>query len=178
MRPLIALPLLVALVLASPSLSAASRPSDHAPRFAQAAGNRDPRTLAIDWIAGHRQAHQDPSLLTDDAVLEVTGLQPVHGRQPIVEFTDAFYGAIGDREITVETTIVAGNQVSAILRVQGHQTGTLLGVPASGRRIDVEVMGFIDAQNGQIARLRVMFDTYGLLQQIGALPRPQAVATA
>lgn len=179
MHRLIALPLLAMLVLGMPCLSAASRPDVHEERFAQAAAeNQNPLALANTLIEEHRQAKHDPNLLTADAVLEVAGMAAVHDRQPVVDFMDAFYGAIGDRQIMVETTVVAGNQVSAILRVQGHQTGTLLGVPPSGRRIDIEVMGFIDARNGQIARIQVMLDTYGLLQQIGAVPAPKAVVMA
>lgn len=179
MHRLIALSLLAALVLIPASLSAASRPSVHERRFIQATEERrDPLALANTLIEEHRRARHDPELLTDDAVLEIAGMKPVHGRQPVVDDLDAFFGAIGGRQITVETTVVAGDQVSVILRVQGHQTGKLLGVPATGRRIDIEMMGFIDARSGQIAHIRVMFDTLGLLRQIGALPDPAAVATA
>ncbi len=170
---------LAMLIVGSFTLSAASRPHLHDVRFAQAEKeNMGPMQLANAWIDGQRQAREDPSLLADDAVLEIAGMAPIEGRQPVVEFTDGFYGAIGDRTITVETAIADGNEVSALLEVEGRHTGTLFGVPATGRRVDFTVMGFIDAKNGQITRIRVVLDRYGLLQQIGAVPAPSAVSTA
>lgn len=179
MRPSILHFCIALLLFGSITMSAASRPMLHDPRFAQGTEeNMDPMFLANAWIDGHRHAHQDPNLLASDAVLEIAGVAPVEGRQPVVEFTDNFYGAISDRTITVETIIAQGNEVSAMLRVEGHHSGMLLGVPATGRRIDVELMGIIDAENGEITRIRVVLDTYGLMQQIGAIPRRTALGVA
>src|SRR6478736_4452533 len=101
MRRLISLPLLVTLIVGSITVSAASRPRLHEPRFTQATEQvRAPLTLMNAWIDGHRHAHQDPALLAVDAVMEIAGVAPIHGRQPVVDVTDAFYGAIGGREIT------------------------------------------------------------------------------
>jgi len=55
---------------------------------------------------------------------------------------------------------------------RGVNTGSLLGMPPSGRPVEVTGMSIERFAGGQIVESWVNFDLLGLLQQVGAVPAP------
>ena len=54
----------------------------------------------------------------------------------------------------------------------GTHEAELMGVPATGAKIEVEAITILRIANGQIAEEWTVWDALGLLQQVGAVPVP------
>ena len=96
-------------------------------------------------------------------------------REGLKAFIRALREGIPDLDCPVEDLVADGNRVAGRFWLRGTHAGTLLGVPASGRRIEVGVMviaRFDDA--GRWIEDWNCWDQLGLLQQIGALPAPRS----
>ena len=48
----------------------------------------------------------------------------------------------------------------------------LIGVPATNREIRVDALSLLRIENGKIAEHWCVWDSLGLMQQIGAMPAP------
>jgi predicted ester cyclase len=86
------------------------------------------------------------------------------------EFGTAFYAGFPDIFHTVDETLVDGNRVATRFTLRGTHTGSFMGIPASGKRIEVQAFVWLTTQQGKVTRLQALFDQLGLLRQIGALP--------
>jgi predicted ester cyclase len=101
----------------------------------------------------------------------------LHGFPPGVEGLDglrALYGeiwaALPDGRLEVLDVIAAGDRIAGRMRIAGtHTGGDLLGVPASGAPIEVNAQTIMRYENGRCVERWQAQDTFGLLQQLGAL---------
>jgi predicted ester cyclase len=62
------------------------------------------------------------------------------------------------------------DKVWGIFRVVGTHTGSLYGIPATGRRIDVVEVGLWRVEDGVIAEAWYFGDELGLLRAVGLNP--------
>jgi steroid delta-isomerase-like uncharacterized protein len=70
----------------------------------------------------------------------------------------------------IEDMVAEGDRVTVRITVDGTHKGDQLGVPASGRRVQIQGMVMVRIANGQIVEGWNSWDQLGLLRQIGALP--------
>ena len=103
----------------------------------------------------------------------------LHGYPPGVEGREgarAFYGglfaALPDIELREIQLMEDGTRIAAHYGIRGTHSGELLGVPATGRRVDVEGMSFFRFGEGLVAERWNLLDGVTLLAQLGALPQP------
>ena len=52
----------------------------------------------------------------------------------------------------------------------GTHQGEFMGIPATGKRVTVQVMDFVRVRDGKIAEHSNVVDVFGLLAQLGAMP--------
>ncbi len=81
-----------------------------------------------------------------------------------------FRSAISDMEVVVEDVIAEGDRVVDRITVRGTHTGELMGVPASGKRFEIEEVHIARIADGKIVERWSHADMLGLLQQIGGIP--------
>jgi steroid delta-isomerase-like uncharacterized protein len=77
-------------------------------------------------------------------------------------------------ELIAEEMIAEGDQVVVKARVRGTHAGEFVGIPASGRQVNVEGVLIYRITNGKITEHWMLMDNMTLLQQIGALPAPNS----
>jgi steroid delta-isomerase-like uncharacterized protein len=82
-------------------------------------------------------------------------------------------GSIPDIHISVEDVIMEGDRVAFRVVLEGTHKGEGLGVPPSGRRVQVKGIIMLRIADGQIKEGWNSWDQLGLLQQIGAMPAPE-----
>ena len=77
-----------------------------------------------------------------------------------------------DSHHTIEDLIAEGDKVVTRFRVTGTHRGEFLGVPATGKPINVTGMWIHRLENGHIVEGRQwgQWDALGFLQQVGAVP--------
>jgi len=93
-------------------------------------------------------------------------------REGLKAFIRALREGIPDLTCPIQDLVAERDRVAGRFLLQGTNTGTLLGVPATGKPVDVGVMVIarFDDQARWVEDWNA-WDQLGLLQQIGAIPR-------
>jgi predicted ester cyclase len=103
------------------------------------------------------------------------GIAP--GAEGVRQQFDGFRAGLPDFRATILHQVAEGDLVVTHKVFHGTHTGELLGVPATGREVEIVVMDLVRVAGGRIVEHWGLVDRLGLLQQLGALPEPEA-ATA
>ena len=130
----------------------------------------DPKQLARDYFAAFLardeawwQAHVAPDFVRHDPGLPFE----VRGPEGIRQLADALHPGIPDMTLPIEDVIAEGGKVLVRLRVKGTHSGNLMGVPATGRAIDIGVLDLFRIEDGRLVEHWALLDNLGLLRQIG-----------
>ena len=112
-----------------------------------------------------------------DAVNHDPSSPPVPpGPEGITQLITLYRTAIPDLTATVEDMIAEGDKVAYRLTFRGTHQGELMGTPATGKQVTYTGIGIDKVVNGTIMEMWLNFDALGLLQQVGAVPSPGAMA--
>ena len=110
-------------------------------------------------------------MYSDDLTLH--GYPPgVEGKAGVSAFYASFAKALPDVELTAEDVVSEGDKVAVRYRIRGTHSDELMGVPATGNKVDVEGQSFFRFENGQVAERWQSLDAMTLMTQIGAIPAP------
>jgi steroid delta-isomerase-like uncharacterized protein len=82
----------------------------------------------------------------------------------------SFRTAFPDLRFEIEEVIEAPERVIYRFIARGTHGGPFMGVPASGRRIEVQGIGIDRVADGKCVERWVQYDSAGLLQQLGVIP--------
>jgi predicted ester cyclase len=81
--------------------------------------------------------------------------------------------AFPDRADFIEDMIAEDDRVGMLWRLTGTHRGNFLGIPATGKKIDIYEIGFFRVSDGRITDGWFMADEAGLLKQLGAQLPPR-----
>lgn len=111
------------------------------------------------------------ALLADDFVdhEELPGLAPT--RDGVTTFFRMYLAAFPDLRMMPEDVIAGGDKVVARVRVTGTHKGAFMGMPATGRPIDVQVVDIMRfGDDGRVREHWGILDQLTMMQQLGAIP--------
>ncbi|MBV9279395.1 MAG: ester cyclase [Chloroflexi bacterium] len=94
-------------------------------------------------------------------------------RDGLKQFVHAWREGMPDVRFPLEDVVAEGDRVAGRFTVRGTHTGTLFGIPATGKQVTVGAMviaRFDEA--GKWAEDWAVVDQLGLLQQLGVVPAP------
>jgi predicted ester cyclase len=114
--------------------------------------------VAEEIIAPSFVAH-DPQVPSDE------------GPQGAVDGTQAFRDG-AEARWEIQELISAGDRVAARWVGTGTHSGELMGVAPTGASLSVDAISIFRVAEGQLAEEWTVWDTLGLLQQIGVVPPP------
>jgi predicted ester cyclase len=86
-----------------------------------------------------------------------------------------YRAAFPDLRMDAEDVLASGDKTVARVRATGTHRGELMGIPPTGKRVDVElidIMQFDDA--GSVSEHWGVIDTMSMMQQLGVVPAGQA----
>lgn len=111
-------------------------------------------------------------VLPDSVHHELDGTDVPSGRGPewLADMIHLYRIAFPDLQVEVQDQIAETDRVVTCLRMQGTQTGPLLGIGMSGKTVDVTGIRVDRLADGMISESWLHWDSLGMLQQIGALP--------
>jgi predicted ester cyclase len=115
-------------------------------------------------------------LVLPDPILRCVGVPGELDRDGHIALMAGLRAAVPDREETAEETVAEGDTVVTRLTGRGTHRGAFMGIPPTGRRVDVESVQIDRFAGGRIAERWLLPATFGLLRQLGAVPAPAPAA--
>jgi steroid delta-isomerase-like uncharacterized protein len=119
------------------------------------------------WNQG-REATID-RLLAPDGVAHGLPGGDVRGPAAFRDVFHAFRGAFPDIRIVVERMVTEGDVVAVYCRVTGTHTGSSLGIPPTGQRVDFNGVVFARVADGLVHEGWNCFDFLTMYQQMGVV---------
>ncbi len=110
-------------------------------------------------------------LIADDAVEheELPGLEPT--KAGIKEFFRAYLAAFPDLRMDAQDVIESGDKVVARVRATGTNQGDFMGMEATGKRIDVQLIDIMRfGDDGLMHDHWGVMDSLTMMQQLGIVP--------
>jgi predicted ester cyclase len=126
----------------------------------------------LEQLAAGWDQQRAETLFTADWVNIDPSLPPLRGLDGARQLTTLFSSAFPDMAVTVNDLIAEGDTVAAYLSLSGTHRGELLGIPPTGKTVNVTATGMFRVVNGKVAENRVNFDALGMMQQLGVVPTP------
>jgi predicted ester cyclase len=115
-------------------------------------------------------------LYSPDYVTHAVGPQFAPTREGLKLFIRALREGLPDLQCPVKEVVAEGDHVGGRFSLQGTHTGLLLGIPETGKRVDVGVMVIARFdESGKWVEDWASWDQLGMLQQIGVVPSPAEV---
>ena len=94
-------------------------------------------------------------------------------REEVMQLFRMYRAAFPDLRFDPEDVLASGDKVVARVRATGTHRGELMGIPATGRSVDVQLIDITRFGDDGLAREHWgVFDALGMMQQLGAIPAP------
>ena len=110
-------------------------------------------------------------LLADDFVEheETPGLAPT--KEGVKDFFRMYRGAFPDLRMDAEDVLASGDKVVARVRATGTNQGEFMGMPATGKRVDVQLIDIMRfGDDGLVREHWGVLDALAMMQQLGVMP--------
>src|SRR5262245_14244769 len=114
-------------------------------------------------------------LVADDFVEhdQTPGFEPT--KDGVKQLFRMYTAAFPDLRMEAEDVLVSGDKVVARVRGTGTHQGEFMGMPATGKSVDVQLIDIIRFGDDGLAHEHWgVFDALALMQQLGAIPGPPA----
>jgi len=131
-------------------------------RFVEELWNRRRLDVADAIFAKDCVTHQLRSGVPADAV--------PRGPQPIKEHVTGWIASFPDLRFTIEQMLGEGDRVVMQLTMEGTHQGVWLGIPASGKKMQIRMFTVHRMVQGKIVEDWVLVESLGIFQQLGILP--------
>ncbi len=111
-------------------------------------------------------------LVADNVVdhVIIPGLAP--GKEGFKQRAAFLLQAFPDLRITIEDQLEEDGKVVGRYTVRGTHKGDFMGIPATGKSIQIGAMDVIRVKDGQMVEHWGQFDMLGMFQQLGLAPSP------
>jgi steroid delta-isomerase-like uncharacterized protein len=96
--------------------------------------------------------------------------QDIRGPEGVRQFIVMLRAAFPDLQVTVEDVLAEGDKVVQRWSACGSHQGELMGLAPSGKRISVAGITISHFEGGKVAEEWELYDTMGMMQQLGAIP--------
>jgi predicted ester cyclase len=85
----------------------------------------------------------------------------------------SFYAAFPDWREEIVELVAEGNTVAGRFRCSGTHQGEFLGEAPTGKRMEVEEVFFLRAEDGKFVEFWALEDSLGRMRQLGLVPSPK-----
>jgi steroid delta-isomerase-like uncharacterized protein len=94
------------------------------------------------------------------------------GREGLKEIIGVIRNAFPDIDWVMEEMVAEGELVFSRFTWSGTHRGSFLGIPATGRRVNVPGMVLDRVVGGRMAESRILMNSMAMMQQLGVIPAP------
>ena len=102
---------------------------------------------------------------------EMPGLEP--SKEGVKQLFHMYRAAFPDLRMEVQDVLVSGDKAVARVRATGTHQGEFLGMPATGKSVDVQLIDItrFGDDDGLAHEHWGVFDAMAMMQQLGAIPQ-------
>ena len=129
----------------------------------------DPKSLLHRWFeagdSGDLDAFDD--LLHEDVVVHAPLGLATNGREAEKAVWKAGLQGVPDILHEIQEMVSAGSTIVARVVVSGTHRGEFVGLPATGKRFEIDQATFVHVRDGKAAEIWEIADTASLLKQLG-----------
>lgn len=100
------------------------------------------------------------------------------GKAEVGAFLADLFRAVPDLTMRITMRIPRGRFVAEEYTLRGTHLGTLFGIPATGRPVELHAVSFVEMRAGRLVQDHFYFDVTGILHQVGLFPPLQIAETA
>ena len=83
------------------------------------------------------------------------------------------FDAFPDMHVTIDDMVAEGDKVAARVTMTGTHKGEFMGIPPTNKKVQVQAIAIDRVVGGKIVEEWGIFDTQGLMQQLGVVPTPK-----
>jgi predicted ester cyclase len=112
-------------------------------------------------------------LVTADFIEHQNGIQG-RGPEAVRRTVTGLRASFPDLHLEIRDIVADGDKVWVRVRGTGTDRGGVAGRPPSGRPIELDVIDIVRVRDGRVCEHWGVADRLGMLQQVGAVPRPPA----
>lgn len=112
---------------------------------------------------------------TEDITL-VTSPENIVGIENFKAYYTNFITGFSDIEFTLEDVFGQGDKIVKHWRFKGTHSGDFFGIPATGKKVDVNGVTLVEMKEGKIAKEQDFFDNLVFMQQLGIASSPDNVS--
>ena len=120
------------------------------------------------------QEKRDPSALAlylSPVVLDHSPMPGMaEGAEGVRQIFEMLWSALPDMRVEVHDQIAEGDKVVTRKSFVGTHGGELFGVPATGKQVHLDLIDIVRVFGGKIVEHWNIVDSFGLMQQLGAIP--------
>ncbi len=136
------------------------------------ATNKEVIQAFIEEVLNQKNLNRANDLVKEDFV-ELDPLPgQAQGREGLKAILRVLWSAFPDMHWTVNEMVAEGEKVVTRFVWTGTHRGAFLGIPATGKSVEVKGVVIDRLENGKMADSRILMDTMGLMQQLGVIPGP------
>jgi predicted ester cyclase len=130
------------------------------------------RQFIQDVVAGGDLARVDELMAPDFVEHEVLPPGLPQNRDGVKKLFAMLHGAFTNLEVSIEDEIVQGDKVVLRMTWRGNNSGEFVGIPATGRDVQFDVIDIARVANGKLVEHWGLLDQLSMLQQMGVVPQP------
>ena len=128
-------------------------------------------THVWDEIINHGKLDMfNDSNFTKDVVMHVSPSDIV-GIDTARTYYANYLTGFSDISFTIKDVFGMGNKLAKHWNFKGTHTGVFFGIPATGKKVEVDGVTLVRMENGKIAEEKDFFDNLEFMQQLGLMPR-------
>jgi steroid delta-isomerase-like uncharacterized protein len=127
--------------------------------------------FAEEWNRGNREGVY--AFFAKDFVVHNPQPGEVPGVEGIKQILGWFFDAFPDSRLNLQVVVAEADLVAECGTLSGTHTGSLFGMPPTGRKVMVSYFDVHRFKDGKIVEGWHLEDTLGLMRQIGAIPAPK-----
>ncbi len=109
-------------------------------------------------------------LYTPDYTMHYGGTPATQGTEGLKSFIMMYRAAMPDLHMQIEDVVAEDDKVTWRITTRGTHTGEFLGIPATGKSVEVGALIVSRFEDGKWAEDWVNNDDLGLFQQLGVIP--------
>jgi steroid delta-isomerase-like uncharacterized protein len=136
-------------------------------------GNKQFMQRFVEEVINKKNVDAVDQLVAEDFVEHVPFPGQGPGREGLKHVISTFLSAFPDIQWILEEQIAEGQKVVSRFTMTGTHYGEFLGIPPTGRSAKVWGVVIDVVKDGKFAESRIIMDTLGLMQQLGAIPTPE-----